>query len=154
MRKESLFTFQTRADIPHITLYLLTAHKFFVSQYHSKTLTNSKYLILLSVLTESSRYGARLWAGRWLFGSQWRNRFSFSNSVHTNSDTHPAASLVGILDFAPRILWLQREADCSLLSVVQVTNAWSYAFTPPCFFGAWCLIKHRDKFMLLFFDFW
>jgi hypothetical protein len=57
---------------------------------------------------------------------------------------------MGILDPAPKVLRPQREADCSLLSSVEATNAWSCTFTPPYFFVVWCLIKHRDKFFLLF----
>ena len=53
--------------------------------------------------------------------TNWHSAFSFIfvDCIHKFSGTHPAARLIGILDLAPRILWPQREADCSLLCSVE-----------------------------------
>jgi len=42
--------------------------------------------------------------------------------------------------------WPGHEADHSPLSGAEVNNVWSYTFTPPYVFIAWCLVKHRDTF--------
>jgi hypothetical protein len=39
-----------------------------------------------------------------------------------------------------------READHSPPSSAEFKNVWSYTSTPPYFFMAWCLVKHRDNF--------
>jgi hypothetical protein len=43
---------------------------------------------------------------------------------------------------------LGREADHSPPSSAEVKNAWSYTSTPHYIFMAWCLVKHRDNFIL------
>jgi hypothetical protein len=43
------------------------------------------------------------------------------------------------------------EADHSPPSSAEVKNAWSYASTPQYVFMAWCLVKHRDKFIFTFY---
>jgi hypothetical protein len=35
-------------------------------------------------------------------------------------------------------------------SSAEVKNAWSYTATPQYAFMAWCLVKHRDNFTLLY----
>jgi hypothetical protein len=46
-----------------------------------------------------------------------------------------------------------READHSPPSSAEVKNAWSYTFSPQYTFMAWCLVKHRDYFTLLYFTY-
>jgi len=41
-----------------------------------------------------------------------------------------------------------READHSPPSRAEIKNACSYTSTPQYVFMAWCLIKHRDNFLL------
>jgi hypothetical protein len=43
-----------------------------------------------------------------------------------------------------------READHSPPSSAEVKNAWSYSSTPQYDFMAWCLVKHRGNFTLLY----
>jgi hypothetical protein len=43
------------------------------------------------------------------------------------------------------------EADHSHRSSAEAKNAWSYTSTPHYVFMAWCLVKHRDNFTLLYF---
>jgi hypothetical protein len=43
-----------------------------------------------------------------------------------------------------------READYSPPSSAEVKYPWSYTFTPPYVFMAWCLVKHRDNFTFTF----
>jgi hypothetical protein len=43
-----------------------------------------------------------------------------------------------------------RAADHSPPSTAEIKNAWSYTSSPPYVFMAWCLVKHRDSFTLLF----
>jgi hypothetical protein len=40
-----------------------------------------------------------------------------------------------------------READHSPPSSAEVNKAWRYTSTPPYVFMAWCLVKHRNKFI-------
>jgi hypothetical protein len=52
--------------------------------------------------------------------------------------------------WAPGALTLEvkrpgREADHSPPSSAEVKNAWVYTTTPPYFFKAWCLVKHRGS---------
>jgi hypothetical protein len=51
------------------------------------------------------------------------------------------------------IKWPDHESDHSPPSSVQVKNAWSYTSTPQYAFMAWCLVKHRDNFTLIFLKF-
>jgi hypothetical protein len=60
----------------------------------------------------------------------------------------------------PPLQWLQitfsrcrtprREGYHSPPSSAGVKYAWSYASTPPNVFMAWCMVKHRDNFTLLY----
>jgi hypothetical protein len=51
---------------------------------------------------------------------------------------------------SPGVKQMGHEADHSLPSTAEVTNAWSYTSTPPIFFMIWCLVKHRDNFTFIF----
>jgi hypothetical protein len=48
---------------------------------------------------------------------------------------------------------LGHEADHSLPSSAEVKNARRYTSTPPYVFVAWCLVKHRDNFIKMYFIF-
>jgi hypothetical protein len=55
--------------------------------------------------------------------------FTIRHRIQTGSGAHPAYPL-GTTIFSPP-------------SSGEVKNSWSYTSTPPYFFMAWCLIKHK-----------
>jgi hypothetical protein len=59
--------------------------------------------------------------------------------------------LLGIL--SPGVKRPEREVDRSLLSDAKITYTWSYTFSSPYVFVAWCVIKHRHHFTLNMEDF-
>jgi hypothetical protein len=42
------------------------------------------------------------------------------------------------------------EADHSLQSTSKVKNSWSYTSSPQYVFMAWCIVKHKDNFTLIY----
>jgi hypothetical protein len=54
--------------------------------------------------------------------------------------------VTGVLSMG--IKWLGYEVDHSHASTAKVNNSWSYTFFSPLVFTVWCLIKHRNNFML------
>jgi hypothetical protein len=73
--------------------------------------------------------------------------FSLRHCVRTGSGAH----LQTPTQWVPRALtpWVKRpgrEADHSPPSSVEVKNVWSYTYTSPYVFMAWCLVKRRNSF--------
>jgi hypothetical protein len=60
----------------------------------------------------------------------------------------PSLLTIGHGGVSPGVKWLWREAGHSTPYSVEVKNAWSYTSTPPHIFMAWCLVKHRENFIL------
>jgi len=63
---------------------------------------------------------------------------------------HPASCTLGNGGSFPGGKLPGREADHSPPSNADVKNAWRYTSTSEYVFMAWCLIKHRDNFALLY----
>jgi hypothetical protein len=63
---------------------------------------------------------------------------------------HPVSYLVGTRDSFPGVKRPGREADHSPPSSAEVKNTWSCISTPKYVFMAWCFVKHRDNFTLLY----
>jgi hypothetical protein len=65
------------------------------------------------------------------------------------TDTHSDSYEMDTRDSFPRVKRPGREADYASPSVVE-SNTWSFASTPPNFFMAWYLVKHRDSITFTF----
>jgi hypothetical protein len=86
----------------------------------------------------------RLRIGRSQFDSREGRRFLFS-SPPLRSGSHPAPYPRSTRALSPGTKRPGRESYHSPPSSVEVKNTWSYTFTPPHVFMAWCLVKHMDK---------
>jgi len=74
--------------------------------------------------------------------------FSLPHRVQTSYGAHSTSYPVVTGGSFPGIMWPGREADHFRPSNAEVKNAWSYTFTPPYLFMAWCLVKYRGNFTL------
>jgi hypothetical protein len=89
----------------------------------------------------------RLHAGRPRFDSgqgKGRRCFCLRCHVQSGSGIHPAFHSVGIVAY----LWVkrpEREDDHSPPSSTEVTNTWSYTYTPQYVFMVCYLVKCRDS---------
>jgi hypothetical protein len=71
----------------------------------------------------------------------------FHRYVQTGSGAHQVSYPIGIGTLTPGVKREGREADHLPPSSATVKNAWSYASLQYVFM-AWCLVKHRDKYII------
>jgi hypothetical protein len=74
---------------------------------------------------------------------------NFSLHQH-DSEAHPASCSTDTGSLSVGIKRPGREAYHSSPSSAEVNNTWRYTSTPQYVFMAWCLVKHRDKFIFTF----
>jgi hypothetical protein len=97
----------------------------------------------MNSLCSSVTIVSKLRVGRPGFDSRQGQGFSsLRHRLQTTSDAHLISYTMGTASSSPG-----READHSPPSSAEVTNAWSYTFTPQYAFMARCLDKHRDNFI-------
>jgi hypothetical protein len=77
-------------------------------------------------------------------------RFSLSLHVQTGSGAHPASYPMNTGSFYPEVKRPGCEADHSPPYSAKVKKKWSYTFTNPQVFMAWCVVSTRDKFIFIF----
>jgi hypothetical protein len=53
-------------------------------------------------------------------------------------------------DFSVGVKLLGHEADCAPQLIAKVENEWRSIATLPYVFMAWCLYKHKEKFVSIF----
>jgi hypothetical protein len=69
--------------------------------------------------------------------------FLFATAYQIDFEAHPASYLMGTDGFSPGIKRPECEADKSFPSSADVKIVWSYTFTLPYVFLAWCLVKQK-----------
>jgi hypothetical protein len=71
--------------------------------------------------------------------------FSLHHRVQNGSGAHPASYPVVTRGSFAWVKLLNLNLTNHLHIVSRSKNAWSYTFTPPYVFMAWCLVKHSDN---------